>query len=618
MVHSRSSLISESESMIELESQHPGHKNASYSFDRVFLRRLERLIFVLFPSSRDDRCWSLSPKIRENSLFWLYIMFIALSCGTEIVYYYVGLLPSRFYGILSSSDFPAFVRFLFPCLLLVFGAAAGKSLLSYLGGLFALRIRKLLTQHLHQRYIRPKVMYFLTTYYSHLDNPDQRITQDTDKFAESLRQIVENLIIAPILVIYYTWQCWAVSGALGPIMIYLYFVIGSVISRLLIRRIVNTVFYKEHAEGNFRFLHVRLRQFVESIAFSNGEPGENRHATRSLDELLDYQRRIVNKELPLNLANESFAYFGSILSYLIVAMPIYAGVFADKDPAELSEIISKNSFFSLYLIFKFSTIIEQSKKLSELAGYTARIGELLEAIDDIEDDLISETQQPQSDASTSDGSILFEDVRLVSPNGKTLLNRFSFRIGPNDCVAFVGRNGSGKSSLLRALCGLWKCASGRILLPKGLTKKDIMILPQTPYLIHGSLREQIMYPHITSATPVSDHQIRALLEQVQLSHLEMHIHSFDTVYGEEWQKMLSPGEQQRLMFARILHHKPRFADEATSAMDTAAEAHLYKLLMNMDIAIISVSHHPELMGYHKKIVTLDGNGEYTIDDNRRL
>ncbi|KAI7876940.1 hypothetical protein K492DRAFT_134633, partial [Lichtheimia hyalospora FSU 10163] len=252
-------------------------------------------------------------------------------------------------------------------------------------------------------------------------------------------------------------------------------------------------FYKELAEGNFRFMHVRLRQFSEPITFSRGECQEHKQANQKLDTLLAYQRKIVNKELPLHLANESFSYFGSILSYLIVAMPIFAGAFAGKDPSEMSEIISKNSFFSMYLIFKFSNVIEQSSKLSDLAGYTARIGELLEVIDDIEDELghvtIGHSQQQQP-----------VNVELSSPSGKTLVSNFNLSINPMDRVVLVGPNGSGKSSLLRALAGLFHCSSGMLLGPPGISSNDIMFLPQTPYLVHGSLRDQIVYPPSSTTT----------------------------------------------------------------------------------------------------------------------
>ena len=193
---------------------------------------------------------------------------------------------------------------------------------------------------------------------------------------------MEDLIIAPILVIYYTWKCWTISGAMGPMMIYGYFIVGSILSRVLIKPIVNTVFYKELAEGNFRYVCVTTgidhecdltllfltqdsctcdcASFQSPLHFQGVNvrninkqtknwilywPINAKLLTRSCHCIVSYKGSCLWEQRImigiLIVANESFSYFGSILSYLIVAMPIFAGAFAGKDPSEMSEIISK-------------------------------------------------------------------------------------------------------------------------------------------------------------------------------------------------------------------------------------------------------------------------------------
>ncbi|CAO3629097.1 unnamed protein product [Mucor fragilis] len=588
---------------------------ATYSFDSVFFKRFARLLGILFKSSRLYTPWSTKKEARKHSLFWLYITFITLGVSYEVLVYFVGMIPSRFYAILTSRDTIGFSKYILPCLLLVFSTATCKSLLNFMGGLFALKARKLLTIHLQNKYIKPKSMYTLVMNHEKVDNPDQRITQDVDKFAETLRQIVTNLIIAPVMVVYYTYKCWIVTGFAGPLLIYIYFLLGSFISRKFIQPIVNAVFFKELQEGNFRYFHVRLRQYAESIAFCDGEEEENDRAQHSLETLLTYQRTIVNKELPLKMANESFSYLGSILSYLIIAIPIFAGAFDGKDASELSAIISANSFVAMYLIYLFSTIIEQSTKLSDLAGFTARVGELLEALDQVAVEVEQmETEHPVRKEEHSD-IIEFENVSLFSPRSKLIVHDLNLKIYQGDHVAFVGPNGSGKTSILRALACLWPCSEGRVHVPKVIMGKDIIFLPQMPYLIEGSLRDQIVYPNTTPAAKITDQEIVQLLQKVRLSHLSGLVKSYDTVYGQEWSKMLSPGEQQRLVFARIFYWKPRFAvlDEATSAMDKDTEDYLYEALINMGTSVISVSHHPNVIDYHNTIVRLDGQGGYSIE-----
>ncbi|KAI9005801.1 ATP-binding cassette sub-family D member 4 [Phycomyces nitens] len=606
--------------LIELTSHDP-EPPRTYSLDYLFLKRLGRLLRLLFrPPGNTHRFWSPNRETRQKSIFWLYCTFIMASCGKEVLVYFVGLMPSRFYGILTSKDLPGFMAYMVPCFFLVFGISISMSILDFIGGLFALKVRRLLTDHLQDRYVKPKAMYTLVLNHESVDNPDQRITQDIDKLSESLRQIVATLIIAPLLVVYYTWKCWAVGGFVGPLMIYLYFIVGTVISRKLIKPIVNSVFYKELHEGNFRFHHVRLRQYVESIAFSGGEKEENARAHNSLSTLLTYQRSIpftlLSTTTKNTVANGAFAYLGSILSYMIVAIPIFSGAFDDRDPGELSSIISKNSFVSMYLIYQFTVIIEQSGKLSDLAGYTARVAELLEAMDNVDNEIENiEIDYPYREDDQSE-SIEFENVDLLSPRSKCVVLGFNLKINKGDHIVLTGPNGCGKTSILRALAGLWPCTKGRVRVPKFRQGKDIIFLPQVPYLVHGSLRDQIIYPSITSTVYISDQEIRGLLVKTHLSHLEGLIESFDHAYAQEWNKLLSPGEQQRLMFARIFYWKPRFAvlDEATSTMDNATEKYLYSLTKELGITLISVSHHPSVYHFHKRHVTLDGHGGYTIND----
>ncbi|KAI8046983.1 ABC transporter transmembrane region 2-domain-containing protein [Gilbertella persicaria] len=304
------------------------------------------------------------------------------------------------------------------------------------------------------------------------------------------------------MVIYYTYKCWSVTGFLGPLIIFLYFFLGTLVSQKLVQPIVGAVFFKELQEGNFRYLHVRLRQFAESIAFCGGEDEEHTRAQKSLDTLLAYQRTVVNKELPLAIANQSFAYIGSIFSYLIIAIPIFTGALDGKDATELSSIISANSFVFMYLIFLFTSIIEQSSKCSDLAGYTARIGEILETFDSVSYTLDNiEIDCPHRQDYSSD-SIEIEDVKLVSPNSKVIVHDFNLKIKQGNHVAFVGVNGSGKTSILRALAGLWPCSEGRICM-----SRDVLFLPQVPYLIEGSLRDQMLYPNTSSIESKYKHKM---------------------------------------------------------------------------------------------------------------
>lgn len=155
----------------------------------------------------------------------------------------------------------------------------------------------------------------------------------------------------------------------------------------------------------------------------------------------------------------------------------------------------------MYLIYLFSTIIEESSKLSNLAGYTARIGELLEALDQVADEIENiEIDHPHNREGNQTDIIEFEDVTLFSPRSELIIQDLNLKVNQGDHVAIVGPNGSGKTSILRALACLWPCSKGKVHVPKAKLGKDIVFFPQLPYLIDGSLRDQIVYPNTTPAT----------------------------------------------------------------------------------------------------------------------
>ncbi|CAG8830373.1 5177_t:CDS:2, partial [Racocetra persica] len=193
---------------------------------------------------------------------------------------------------------------------------------------------------------------------------------------------------------------------------------------------------------------------------------------------------------------ESISYFGSILSYLIIAILIFNGTYDNVEKDKLSGIISMNSFIVLYLIYRFTRIVDQSVEISDLAGYTARIGQLLEALQEIDNELENvEIDSPFSSQLSGELIITFDQVSISSPSGHQLLSDFKFFIEQEKNLMIIGPNGSGKTSLLRVMCGLWPTTKGRIIIPRTSNQQKLFIyLPQTPYLTFGSLRDQITYP----------------------------------------------------------------------------------------------------------------------------
>ncbi len=205
-------------------------------------------------------------------------------------------------------------------------------------------------------------------------------------------------------------------------------------------------------------------------------------------------------------------------------------------------------------------------------------------------------------------SILVSHVDLVPPRSqRRLIHDLSVEIGADQKLLVVGPSGCGKTSFLRLVSGLWPVAAGSVQRPP---EGELLFIPQKPYMILGSLREQLCYPQ--PCERFNDEQLRHVLEEVRLPELVQRYPDLDIV--QDWPRLLSLGEQQRLAFARLLLNGPRFVvlDEATSALDVATERHLYELLVQRDMAFVSVGHRPTLTTFHDTVLELDGRGGWRL------
>ncbi|MEP6588658.1 MAG: ATP-binding cassette domain-containing protein, partial [Polaromonas sp.] len=206
--------------------------------------------------------------------------------------------------------------------------------------------------------------------------------------------------------------------------------------------------------------------------------------------------------------------------------------------------------------------------------------------------------------------LALERLTVLTPNREHLLIReIKLAVKPGEGLLIVGPSGTGKSSLLRVIAGLWNTGSGEVMRPAG---SDMLFLPQQPYLPLGDLRCQLTYPH--TERDISDEELLQWLERVNLPTLA---ERFGGLGAEvDWAKVLSIGEQQRLAFARALLSKPRYLllDEATSALDAGNEERLYGQLAGLSITPVSVSHHPAIVKFHHRVVEFPGNGSWTLHE----
>jgi putative ATP-binding cassette transporter len=363
-------------------------------------------------------------------------------------------------------------------------------------------------------------------------------------------------------------------------------------------------------EADFRYGLVHIRDNAESIAFYRGEQQEQKEGSRRLGGVIQNYNKLIIWEALINVIQRSYDYFSRFLPWLVIA-PIYFAKQVDFGVFGQASIAFSQVLFSVsYIVNNIDRLAAFSASISRLEGFQGKV----EAISgDVAAQSAFEQGQPALEGGSgipaeSADSILVSHVDLVPPrSSRRLIHDLSLQVAPSQRLLVVGPSGCGKTSFLRLVSGLWPAAAGRVHRPP---VGELMFIPQKPYMLLGSLREQLCYPQGTER--FTDGQLRHVLEEVRLPDL---VHRYpDLDIKQDWPRLLSLGEQQRLAFARLLLNSPRFVvlDEATSALDVSTEKRLYELLVQREMAFVSVGHRPTLKDYHDTVLELDGSGAWRL------
>ncbi|XP_032338248.1 ATP-binding cassette sub-family D member 4 isoform X1 [Camelus ferus] len=608
--------------------------------DLQFLQRFLQIQKVLFPS------WS-----SQNSLIFLTLLCVALL--EQLVIYQVGLIPSQYFGVLGNKDLDGFKTLTFLAVMLIVLESMLKSFDQFTCNLLYVSWRKGLTEHLHRLYFRGRVYYTLNVLQDNIDNPDQRISQDVERFCRQLSSMASKLIISPFTLIYYTYQCFQSTGWLGPVSIFGYFILGTMMNKMLMGPIVAKLMQQEKLEGDFRFKHMQIRVNAEPAAFfrsmrRHGGPLAGLRLSRPHGHpSLSHQSwaRGAHEDRPQAAETPSDPEGADIQGALAVH-----GVYGDLSPTELSSLVSKNAFVCLYLTNCFTRLIDLSTTLSDVAGYTHRIGELQETLLDMslkskDDEILDESEWNLDrfcdvsdlsvhqgivscppcfggpgwpEAEPTDTAFLLERVCISAPSSnKPLIKDLSLKISEGQSLLITGNTGTGKTSLLRVLGGLWASTRGSVQILTDFGPHGVLFLPQKPFFTDGTLREQVIYP-LKEIYPDSgstdDERIMRFLELAGLSTLVARTEGLDQQVDWNWYDVLSPGEMQRLSFARLFYLQPKYAvlDEATSALTEEVESELYRVGQQLGMTFVSVGHRRSLEKFHSLVLKLCGEGRWEL------
>ncbi len=484
----------------------------------------------------------------------------------------------------------------------------------YLTQRFIIRWRVWLTHRLTRDWLDGDAYYRGRFVERPIDNPDQRIQQDIDAFTtgtgegtntpsvSTSQTLLFGTVFAIVNVVSFTPILWGLAGPLTIFgvtvpkalfwmaLVYVFFT--TVVAFWIGRPLIRLSFRNERTNAAFRYALVRLRDGAEAIGLYRGEDAERGQLMTRFSAVIANYRAFVRRTLVFLGWNRSMNQIVDPLPTIVQAPRLFAG---EIDFGDVTQ--SSSAFLSVHDSLAFFRAVYDS-----FANYRAvliRLDGLVTANEEARE-LPTLTALP-----SGNGSLELDDVEVRTPDGARLVDPLDVRLDSGDSLVITGSSGTGKTTLLRSLAQLWPFTSGTLRGPQDET----MFLSQLPYVPLGDLRAAISYP--AEEDKFSDGQIRSALDTVSLGHLGSRL---DEV--ADWAKILSPGEQQRIAFARVLLAKPKvvFLDESTSALDEGQEFALYRALRTQlpDSIVVSVSHRPTLEQHHDKRLELLGGGEWRL------
>ena len=479
----------------------------------------------------------------------------------------------------------------------------------YLRQMLQIRWRTWMTDRYLAGWMQHQVYYRLQVLGSNTDNPDQRISEDINQFVTLTLQLLLGFLKQLTTLGAFGVVLWNLSGAFTvPIgshefVIYgymfwfslVYSVLGTIGAHLVGRRLIGLNFDQQRYEADFRFNMMRVRENSESVAFYRGEDAEGVGFKERFARVISNYWQLMRQTKLLNFYVNGYAQLAIIVPLVLAAPRYFGGAMALGGLMQTVSAFGRVQDALSYFVESYDTIAQLAAVIRRLSTFT----EHMEQAQALEDGVAHE----QSTAGESALALAGLDVAL--PDGRQLMQDCTVTLPAGSRVLVTGASGTGKSTLLRTLAGIWPYGSGQVTIGQG---SRALFLPQRPYLPLGSLRRALAYPRTAAGT---DEELAAALRDVGLERL---VGDLDRI--DDWSRILSLGEQQRLAFARVLLVKPQwvFLDEATSALDEPREQEMYELLKKRlpGLSIVSVGHRSTLFAQHEEELHLTGDGSWTL------
>ena len=530
------------------------------------------------------------------------VVFGAINVGVAL---WLNIWNRDFFNALEKRDTSLLVEQLYMLAAIVVSAGVAVAIHLHIRRRLQINWRGWLTQVTTRRWLHAGRQYQLGLLADECDNPDGRIAEDIRVSTELAVEFAQTILQCILQLITFLSVLWVLSGPL-PIQVgtfefslpgymvwaaVLYALFGSILTYALGGGLIAAGNVRQGREADVRSVLIRARENAEGIALMRGEPDERMRLHGAMGDLRQAWHVQTRGQGSLALLTSALAYLAPIVP-LIVALPRYLG-----GELQLGGLMQTAQAFS-NVQWALSWLIDNFPRFADWRASVDRVVQLHTALHDLEDTI--ETPDGEHIEVTTGGAdrLVLREVGLSRPDGEALVAEAEVEIQPGERVLIRGQSGSGKSTIMRAIAGVWPWGRGSVELPKG----HIAFMPQKPYFPLGTLRQAMLYPQ--KPDDADDDELREALHKVGLDHLRGRLDE-----EERWDHILSGGEQQRVAFARVLMQRPAwvFMDEATSALDEAGQANVMKLLAEdlPETAVISIGHRPGLEAFHTRELVLE-------------
>lgn len=484
----------------------------------------------------------------------------------------------------------------------------------YLTQRFLIRWRLWLTRRVLDDWLDGHAYYRGRFVRNPVDNPDQRVQADVDIVTTgsadpnnpahgSNHILLFGAIESMLTVASFGIILWNLSGPLDLLgvvipralfwIVIVYVLAATIVAFWIGRPLIRLSFLNELRNAGFRYAMIRLKDAAAGVGLYRGEAAERRALDERLGGVLANYRNWLNRMMLFLGWNVSMSQAINPLPYVVQAQRLFSQQISFGDVMQ-----SATAFHAIHDGLSFFRT-----SYDAFAGFRAALIRL----DGLLDTNRRARSMPSVDhLSASDGGVCLRDVEVRTPDGRQLVEALDLTLEPGETLLVTGPSGVGKTVLLHSLAGLWPYTSGQVHYPA-----NCMFVPQVPYLPQGTLRAVVSYPE--DPTAFGDDDLQRALVQVALPQLVLQLG--DT---REWTAILSPGEQQRIAFARIVLQRPAVVclDESTSALDEGLELMLYQLLQSElpDVTLVSVSHRRTVHRFHRRQLRLLGDGRWALED----